>query len=68
MDDQRTLSPLTLHGITTAMMWGGGEDWEWEWGVATVRCPCGWSHDTPSRNMDDAAIRFHYTHCPEAKV
>ena len=52
-----------LDGIKTAMVEGG-------YGALAVACPCGWTapiidiYCTP----DPHALRFHYTHCPQAKA
>lgn len=63
---------LTLHGIPTAMEI---EDYTGLDGIRlgrTTSCPCGWaltSYDSRGTDQEGlAALRFHYEHCPQAKV
>lgn len=54
-----------LDGIKTAMM-------ELETPLLRVDCPCGFSkvgtYDLEGKERWRAALRFHYTHCPQARL
>ena len=59
-----------LDGIKTAMV----KTVHGDKGVLDIDCPCGWGTVWPQLRSwdeveaDSAALRFHYTHCPEARL
>ena len=64
-----------LDGIKTAMVARDGADGELGYVPARWECPCGWGSaysifgSAPESNHQIlAALRFHYTHCPQART
>lgn len=60
-----------LNGIKTAMVEAkSGDRYNYR---HSVTCPCGWVTTSSGggiawQDVNVSALRFHYTHCPQAKV
>ena len=74
MSDVKERPDYMLDGIRTAMTWQHPEYGRWfRSGYWTIRCPCGYGtmtkglHGSGEDIEHHARLRFHYTHCPQAK-
>ncbi len=48
-----------IHNVVTKAVMGT---------MVTYECPCGWKLTSVGGDDERVALRFHYAHCPQAKV